>query len=168
MQKVAAPQFLPVPVPRVVHLIAVQQSSEWSTRRGRIRADSSMPVRFPEKPSVTTLRWKWSAIHGIVYREKYFIKYINLSINIFNLLAFTLNVWTFWRWVNGTLFSLSQWADLNFPSCHHGKRCLMRTVLKLGPNNGRNFYTCSFQKGKQCDFFQWADIEAGLSIHPGC
>uniref|UniRef100_A0A3Q4ALR0 Endonuclease 8-like 3 n=1 Tax=Mola mola TaxID=94237 RepID=A0A3Q4ALR0_MOLML len=60
------------------------------------------------------------------------------------------------------------WADLHFPSCHHGKRCLMRTVLKLGPNNGRNFYTCSFQKGKQCDFFQWADIGAGLSIRPGC
>ncbi|XP_011471440.1 endonuclease 8-like 3 [Oryzias latipes] len=50
-----------------------------------------------------------------------------------------------------------QWADLHFPSCHHGKRCLMRTVLKLGPNNGRTFYTCSFQKGKQCDFFQWAE-----------
>uniref|UniRef100_A0A8C7Y2J3 Endonuclease 8-like 3 n=1 Tax=Oryzias sinensis TaxID=183150 RepID=A0A8C7Y2J3_9TELE len=54
-----------------------------------------------------------------------------------------------------------QWADLHFPSCHHGKRCLMRTVLKLGPNNGRTFYTCSFQKGKQCDFFQWA--ETGLA-----
>uniref|UniRef100_H3D672 Endonuclease 8-like 3 n=1 Tax=Tetraodon nigroviridis TaxID=99883 RepID=H3D672_TETNG len=61
-----------------------------------------------------------------------------------------------------------EWADLHFPTCHHGKRCLMRTVLKLGPNNGRNFFTCSFQKGKQCDFFQWAHSEAGLSILPGC
>lgn len=65
-------------------------------------------------------------------------------------------------------FSLSQWADLHFPICHHGKCCLMRTVLKLGPNNGRNFFTCSFQKGKQCDFFQWAHSGAGLSILPGC
>ncbi|XP_028272360.1 endonuclease 8-like 3 [Parambassis ranga] len=61
-----------------------------------------------------------------------------------------------------------EWADLNFPFCHHGKRCLMRTVLKLGPNNGRNFYTCSFQKGKQCDFFQWAENGPGVSILPGC
>ncbi|XP_023253778.1 endonuclease 8-like 3 [Seriola lalandi dorsalis] len=61
-----------------------------------------------------------------------------------------------------------EWADLHFPSCHHGKRCLMRTVLKLGPNNGRNFYTCSFQKGKQCDFFQWAQNGPGVSILPGC
>lgn len=61
-----------------------------------------------------------------------------------------------------------EWADLHFPSCHHGKRCLMRTVLKLGPNNGRNFYTCSFQKGKQCDFFQWAENGPGVSILPGC
>ncbi|XP_026186328.1 endonuclease 8-like 3 isoform X2 [Mastacembelus armatus] len=61
-----------------------------------------------------------------------------------------------------------EWADLHFPSCHHGKRCLMRTVLKLGPNNGRNFYICSFQKGKQCDFFQWAQNGPGVSILPGC
>uniref|UniRef100_A0A8C9YC16 Endonuclease 8-like 3 n=1 Tax=Sander lucioperca TaxID=283035 RepID=A0A8C9YC16_SANLU len=61
-----------------------------------------------------------------------------------------------------------EWADLHFPSCHHGKRCLMRTVLKLGPNNGRNFYTCSFQKVKQCDFFQWAENGPGVSILPGC
>ncbi|XP_011609254.1 endonuclease 8-like 3 [Takifugu rubripes] len=61
-----------------------------------------------------------------------------------------------------------EWADMNFPFCHHGKRCLMRTVLKLGPNNGRNFFTCSFQKGKQCDFFQWAHSGAGSSILPGC
>lgn len=69
---------------------------------------------------------------------------------------------------NQTLFPLLQWADLHFPFCHHGKRCLMRTVLKLGPNNGRNFYTCSFQKGKQCDFFLWAENGPGVSILPGC
>lgn len=69
---------------------------------------------------------------------------------------------------NQTLFSPLQWADLHFPFCHHGKRCLMRTVLKLGANNGRNFYTCSFQKGKQCDFFQWAENGPGVSILPGC
>ncbi|XP_006630151.1 endonuclease 8-like 3 isoform X1 [Lepisosteus oculatus] len=50
-----------------------------------------------------------------------------------------------------------EWADLHFPTCHHGKRCLMRTVLKLGPNNGRDFYVCPLGKTKQCDFFQWVE-----------
>ncbi|KAG7328774.1 hypothetical protein KOW79_006948 [Hemibagrus wyckioides] len=50
-----------------------------------------------------------------------------------------------------------QWADLHFPTCHHGKRSLMRSVLKLGPNNGRRFYVCSLKQGKQCEFFQWAE-----------
>ncbi|XP_042274984.1 endonuclease 8-like 3 [Thunnus maccoyii] len=61
-----------------------------------------------------------------------------------------------------------EWADLRFPTCHHGKRCLMKTVLKLGPNNGRNFYTCGFKQGKQCNFFQWAENGPGVSILPGC
>ncbi|TNN70846.1 Endonuclease 8-like 3 [Liparis tanakae] len=61
-----------------------------------------------------------------------------------------------------------EWADLHFPSCHHGKRSLMRAVLKLGPNNGRHFYVCCFQKGKQCDFFQWAETGSGGSPPPGC
>lgn len=58
-------------------------------------------------------------------------------------------------------FALLQWADSHFPFCHHGKHSLMRTVLKLGPNNGRNFYTCSLIKGKQCGFFQWAENGPG-------
>lgn len=70
--------------------------------------------------------------------------------------------------VKPLFLSVLQWADTHFPFCHHGKRCLMRTVLKIGPNNGRNFYTCSFQKGKQCDFFQWAENGPGVSILPGC
>ncbi|XP_061691932.1 endonuclease 8-like 3 [Syngnathoides biaculeatus] len=61
-----------------------------------------------------------------------------------------------------------QWADLHFPSCHHGKRCVMRTVLKLGPNNGRDFYTCGSRKGKQCDYFQWAQAGPAVSVLPGC
>lgn len=57
------PPFLSVPVPLAVHPIVAQLSSEWSTRRGRIRDDSSTPARYPETPSVTSLRWKWKAAY---------------------------------------------------------------------------------------------------------
>ncbi|KAK3536042.1 hypothetical protein QTP70_025646, partial [Hemibagrus guttatus] len=57
----------------------------------------------------------------------------------------------------GSQCNFFQWADLHFPTCHHGKRSLMRSVLKLGPNNGRRFYVCSLKQGKQCEFFQWAE-----------
>lgn len=60
-RQAAAPPFLPVPAPLVVHPIVVQLSSEWSTRTARIRDDSSTPARFPERPSVTSLRWEWKA-----------------------------------------------------------------------------------------------------------
>ncbi|KAK7137942.1 hypothetical protein R3I94_013550 [Phoxinus phoxinus] len=68
----------------------------------------------------------------------------------------------------GTQCNFFEWADLHFPTCHHGKRTLMKTVLKLGPNNGRNFYTCPVKMGKQCNFFQWAENGPGISILPGC
>ncbi|XP_039520416.1 endonuclease 8-like 3 isoform X2 [Pimephales promelas] len=68
----------------------------------------------------------------------------------------------------GTQCNFFEWADLHFPTCHHGKRTLMKTVLKLGPNNGRNFYTCPVKMGKQCNFFQWAENGPGMSILPGC
>ncbi|XP_060741647.1 endonuclease 8-like 3 [Tachysurus vachellii] len=57
----------------------------------------------------------------------------------------------------GSQCNFFEWADLHFPTCHHGKRSLMRTVLKLGPNNGRRFYVCPLKQGKQCEFFQWAE-----------
>ncbi|CAM4614963.1 unnamed protein product [Leuciscus chuanchicus] len=62
----------------------------------------------------------------------------------------------------GTQCNFFEWADLHFPTCHHGKRTLMKTVLKLGPNNGRNFYTCPVKMGKQCNFFQWAENGPGI------
>ncbi|XP_067313537.1 endonuclease 8-like 3 isoform X3 [Pseudorasbora parva] len=68
----------------------------------------------------------------------------------------------------GTQCNFFVWADLHFPTCHHGKRTLMKTVLKLGPNNGRNFYTCPVKMGKQCNFFQWAENGPGISVLPGC
>ncbi|XP_066488736.1 endonuclease 8-like 3 [Tiliqua scincoides] len=60
------------------------------------------------------------------------------------------------------------WADLHFPFCNHGKRCLLRTVLKIGPNNGKNFFVCPLGKDKQCDFFQWAENDPRMKIIPGC
>lgn len=56
MQQAKSPQRLPVPASLVVHLIAALQSSEWSTKRARIRDGSSTPVRCPERISVTSLR----------------------------------------------------------------------------------------------------------------
>lgn len=163
------PPFLSVPVPLAVHPIVAQLSSEWSTRRGRIRDDSSTPARYPETPSVTSLRWKWKAANLF---SIFFSCFLAFAQSVSSLFTKHLNNWNkslqLYVQANQTLFSLLQWADLHFPSCHHGKRCLMRTVLKLGPNNGRNFYTCSFQKGKQCDFFQWAENGPGVSILPGC
>lgn len=142
---------------------------QWSTRRGRIRDDSSTPARYPETPSVTSLRWKWKAAYLFSICFSCFLAFAQ---SVSSLFTKHLNNWNkslqLYVQANQTLFSLLQWADLHFPSCHHGKRCLMRTVLKLGPNNGRNFYTCSFQKGKQCDFFQWAENGPGVSILPGC
>ena len=54
-----------------------------------------------------------------------------------------------------------QWADEKFPICEgHGKRAVLRTVLKQGPNNGRKFFACPLAKKKQCGFFEWTeDIE---------
>ena len=51
-----------------------------------------------------------------------------------------------------------QWADEDFPICEgHGKKAVIRTVMKLGSNNGRKFFACSAPKNKQCQFFQWAE-----------
>jgi endonuclease VIII-like 3 len=44
----------------------------------------------------------------------------------------------------------------------------MRTVLKIGPNNGKNFFVCPLEKEKQCNFFQWAENGPGIKIIPGC
>ena len=55
------------------------------------------------------------------------------------------------------LYLSFQWADTRFPLCpDHGKPCTIRTVLKVGPNNGRKFFACKMPKNKQCKFFEWA------------
>jgi len=49
------------------------------------------------------------------------------------------------------------------PRCKsHNLICLLRTVLKKGPNKGRRFYVCPLpngapgQKGARCNYFTWA------------
>jgi len=45
----------------------------------------------------------------------------------------------------------------------HMKPCVSKTVNKAGDNKGRQFYACSFPRGKACDHFSWADLH-----HPRC
>nr|XP_033777165.1 DNA-(apurinic or apyrimidinic site) lyase 2 isoform X2 [Geotrypetes seraphini]XP_033777174.1 DNA-(apurinic or apyrimidinic site) lyase 2 isoform X2 [Geotrypetes seraphini]XP_033777182.1 DNA-(apurinic or apyrimidinic site) lyase 2 isoform X2 [Geotrypetes seraphini] len=56
------------------------------------------------------------------------------------------------------------------PLCKgHGETCVLRTVKKAGPNNGKQFYTCARPEGHvsnpqaRCNFFQWVTRKAG---HP--
>ncbi len=49
------------------------------------------------------------------------------------------------------------------PSCSgHGEACVLRTVLKDGPNRGRKFYVCRRPDGAppagRCDTFIWEDV----------
>ncbi|XP_070552680.1 endonuclease 8-like 3 [Ptychodera flava] len=45
------------------------------------------------------------------------------------------------------------------PCCpQHNKKCVIRTVVKKGANNGRPFYACSMPRDRQCSFFKWADL----------
>ncbi|KAI8646256.1 hypothetical protein BD408DRAFT_428865 [Parasitella parasitica] len=41
------------------------------------------------------------------------------------------------------------------PKCEHHKPMALKTVVKPGPNKGREFYSCS--ENDQCNSFQWAD-----------
>ncbi|KAH3881026.1 hypothetical protein DPMN_004949 [Dreissena polymorpha] len=51
-----------------------------------------------------------------------------------------------------------QGPDEQFPICAgHGQPCTIRTVMKIGPNNGGRFFTCKLPKNKQCKFFEWAE-----------
>ncbi|XP_062999738.1 DNA topoisomerase 3-alpha isoform X2 [Elgaria multicarinata webbii] len=61
------------------------------------------------------------------------------------------------------------WSDGSDPGGGNGRgsgggavcRCeqpaVTRTVLKDGPNKGRQFHTCSKPRDQQCGFFQWVD-----------
>ncbi|KAL0974315.1 hypothetical protein UPYG_G00218720 [Umbra pygmaea] len=50
------------------------------------------------------------------------------------------------------------------PCCvSHGLPAVVRLVTKQGDNKGRQFYTCSLPREKQCNFFEWAD-----SHFPSC
>ncbi|KAJ8015446.1 hypothetical protein DPEC_G00026200 [Dallia pectoralis] len=44
------------------------------------------------------------------------------------------------------------------PCCvSHGLPSVLRVVNKQGENKGRQFYTCSLPRERQCNFFKWAD-----------
>lgn len=45
----------------------------------------------------------------------------------------------------------------NQPLCRCGTNAVQRTVVKDGPNKGRQFYTCEKPRGEQCGFFEWSD-----------
>ncbi|XP_059536433.1 DNA-(apurinic or apyrimidinic site) endonuclease 2 isoform X1 [Myotis daubentonii] len=62
---------------------------------------------------------------------------------------------SFWKSVLG--------GPLPMPLCGgHGEPCVMRTVKKAGPNQGRHFYMCSRPRGpstdpsSRCNFFLWS------------
>lgn len=41
--------------------------------------------------------------------------------------------------------------------CQCREEAVLRTVQKEGPNQGRQFYTCSKPREQQCQFFEWSD-----------
>uniref|UniRef100_A0A3P8YYX9 Endonuclease 8-like 3 n=1 Tax=Esox lucius TaxID=8010 RepID=A0A3P8YYX9_ESOLU len=44
------------------------------------------------------------------------------------------------------------------PCCvSHGLPSVLRVVTKQGENKGRQFFTCSLPRERQCNFFEWAD-----------
>ncbi|XP_072337326.1 DNA topoisomerase 3-alpha isoform X3 [Scyliorhinus torazame] len=58
----------------------------------------------------------------------------------------------------------SQMAADNVVVCNCGQEALLLTVRKEGPNQGRRFYKCNIGS---CNFFLWADQDAGDSGHGG-
>ena len=52
-----------------------------------------------------------------------------------------------------------------YPNCSgHQQPCKLLTVKKKGTGNkGRKFYCCSFPRGEQCSYFQWADDTVQVS-----
>ncbi|XP_013416368.1 endonuclease 8-like 3 [Lingula anatina] len=54
----------------------------------------------------------------------------------------------------------------SIPMCtKHNKPCVIREVRKKGENQKRVFFACSLSRGKQCDFFKWADEAFPLCEH---
>ncbi|NXP04973.1 NEIL3 Endonuclease, partial [Thinocorus orbignyianus] len=52
------------------------------------------------------------------------------------------------------------------PRCvTHGRPCRLRMVRKEGENKGRWFYSCALPREKQCQHFQWADLDFPLCHH---
>jgi hypothetical protein len=49
-------------------------------------------------------------------------------------------------------------SESEVPKCTCNIDAVKRTVVKEGPNKGREFWTCNnFDQTKKCKFFQWAD-----------
>ncbi|XP_077967820.1 DNA topoisomerase 3-alpha-like isoform X2 [Styela clava] len=55
----------------------------------------------------------------------------------------------------------------NQPCCRCGINAVQRTVLKDGPNKGRQFYTCEKPRDQQCGFFEWSDAVSRQSSSGG-
>ncbi|KAM4053719.1 endonuclease 8-like 3 isoform 2-T2 [Anomaloglossus baeobatrachus] len=52
------------------------------------------------------------------------------------------------------------------PHCSKHNRAAVRHVVKKdGENKGRQFYSCSLPKEKQCDYFEWADLHFPFCNH---
>ncbi|XP_061415738.1 DNA topoisomerase 3-alpha isoform X2 [Lethenteron reissneri] len=49
--------------------------------------------------------------------------------------------------------------------CSCNNPAVMRTIVKDGPNKGRQFYTCSKPRDEQCGFFLWMADEPSNSAH---
>lgn len=61
----------------------------------------------------------------------------------------------FFKWIDDDPACLN--ADENAIKCGCGLGAKAFTSKKEGPNQGRQFYSCSRPKGKGCNFFEWAD-----------
>lgn len=75
------------------------------------------------------------------------------------------------------------WADGLFPKCpRHNVVCILRRVLKDGPNNGRYFFSCSSSRGNSatgnaaaaitatatvCNTFIWAEAATATATRKG-
>lgn len=58
-------------------------------------------------------------------------------------------------------------ADLSAPKCTgHDTRCVLRDTRKPGPNQNREFYTCSVQGSDSCGYFEWKDEMKPLLSRP--
>ncbi|CAG8549306.1 6313_t:CDS:2 [Acaulospora morrowiae] len=54
-----------------------------------------------------------------------------------------------------------EYTDEWTPKCSCGIPCVLKPVMRSGPNNGRYFYMCyagRAREGQNCGFFEWLDV----------